>query len=111
MSNEVFSNWKFFPLKSPVGNLLGNGSVTILGTVSVKFKVLTTKAGETFLALPSSAYEKDGEKKYSNEVYILDETTRNNFQKEGVEAWLTNDGATSPTTEKVAKKTGKQLPF
>jgi DNA-binding cell septation regulator SpoVG len=87
MSNkEVFSDWKVFPLKNQVGNLVANGKVTILGTVEVSFTIVKGNKG-LFAGLPSKQSEKNGEKVYYPDVKILDKTTYADFQTQALAAY------------------------
>ncbi len=111
MSEELFKDWKIFPITSEnAGNLKANGSVTMCGTASVKFKILARKDGGLFAAFPSEKYtdKKDGTEKYSQAVFLLDEATRELFQTQAVAAFNNPD---MKSTGPAPSKSTKQIPF
>lgn len=91
---NIFTNWKLFPVKNPTKSFLGNGKVTVAGTVEISFTVMNGPRGP-FAALPSKAAVKDGQpvigkngkQTYYHDVWFPDETTRNQFQAEAIEAF------------------------
>lgn len=94
MSQELFSGIEVTPVAN-AGKLKASGKVLIAGVVSVKFRVMEGTNG-LFVALPSTK-GKDG--KYYAEVFIPDETTRQQLQ-EVVLSTLSKGGA-----KPAAKKT------
>jgi DNA-binding cell septation regulator SpoVG len=80
--SDVFTNVKLFPLKTPAGNLLANGSVLVSGTVEVKFTIMKGSKG-LFASLPARKGNKpdeNGRVPWYPEVKIPSEELYQEFQ-------------------------------
>lgn len=112
--DSVFTDWKIFPLKTKVGNLLANGKVTISGTVQISFTLVEGNNG-VFASLPSRKSEKigdNGKPIYYPDVKILDTDTYTEFQNQAKEEYENSlVGNTTTSTVTGTKATGKKPPF
>ncbi len=78
---ETMSNFTDITIR-PInaGSLLAGGKLVYNGVVEIDFTIVKGSKGN-FASLPRRSYEKDGETKWANQVYFVDEGLRNEFQE------------------------------
>ncbi len=91
------------------GTLKGIADVTFdepgVGEIIVKgFKIMVGQDGGLWVAMPSKEVQKDGEKKYINQVYIPDGDGYTNFRNMIIDAYRVECGETPKEREKPAPK-------
>lgn len=110
MSNKV-TEIKVFPLKGNHKTIRANGNCLIGGMVQVRFTIMEGSNG-LFVSLPRRQYkDKDGETKWSNEVYIPDETLHTMFQKAIIEEYNNIMGGKGQGTAGEEQQYHDSVPF
>lgn len=95
----MFSELKLFPVKSTKGTIKARGRVTISDVIDVSFTVRKGKEGP-WVCLPSHlGKDKDGDDKWYKDVYIKDETNRDNFNKAVLEKYKELEESESTSDE------------
>ena len=73
------------------GTLLAGGQMVYNGVMEIDFTVIQGGKGK-FVSLPRRSYEKDGETKWANQVYITDEDLRKEMQETVMAAYNAAEG-------------------
>lgn len=90
---EMFSEIKLWPNKNSNSKIRANGSCLISNAIRLKFTVAQGSKG-LFVGLPSRAYkDKEGNTKYSNEVFIEDKTVMKQLTEQVIAAYNEQTGA------------------
>lgn len=101
MSTELFTNLKLYPTKKQ-DKVLAFGSVVIAGTVQVNFSVRKSAKG-LWVSLPShKGKDKEGGDKWFKDVWLPDESVRNQFEKVIIDAFEQKNGGQQPTGQQSA---------
>jgi DNA-binding cell septation regulator SpoVG len=73
-------------LVNSTGNLKASGKFVLAGAVEIKFTLVDAGKG-LFVSLPRRSYERDGQTKWVNEVFITDKSLLQDLTEQAVASY------------------------